>query len=71
MGVGGSARGVGASGYALTGGGAEVHWNGAGILLWKLEPATARTPSFSAAAEDHHVSGPSTITAYSVGICID
>jgi len=48
-----------------------VHWNGAGNLLWKLEPATARTPSFSAAAKDHHVSGPSTITAYSVGICID
>jgi hypothetical protein len=59
------------AGYALTGGGMEVHWSGAGNLPWKLEPATAQTPSFSAAAKDHHVSGPSAVTAYSVGIRID
>ncbi|NEW69517.1 hypothetical protein [Streptomyces rhizosphaericus] len=55
-------------GFALTGGGAEVHYRGSGNLLWKLEPATTQTPSYSAAAKDHHVSDPSTITAYAVGI---
>ena len=57
-------------GFALTGGGADVHWRGAGNLLWKLEPATGRTPSFSAAAKDHRAADPATITAYSLGIRI-
>jgi hypothetical protein len=57
-------------GFALTGGGAEVHFNGAGNLLWKLEPATSRDPSFSAASKDHVDSDPSTITAYALGIRI-
>ncbi|MET8010263.1 hypothetical protein ABZU86_08245 [Streptomyces sp. NPDC005271] len=55
-------------GYALTGGGADVHYRGSGNLLWKLEPTTTQTPSFGAASKDHHVSDPATITAYSVGI---
>lgn len=59
-----------APGYALTGGGAEVHYHGAGNLLWKLEPATTQTPSFSAAAKDHLASDPSSLTAYSLGIRI-
>ncbi|NUS85706.1 MAG: hypothetical protein HOY75_23995 [Streptomyces sp.] len=59
-----------APGYALTGGGAEVHYHGAGSLLWKLEPATTQTPSFSAASKDHLASDPSSLTAYSLGIRI-
>jgi hypothetical protein len=59
-----------APGYALTGGGAEVHYHNAGNLLWKLEPATTQTPSFSAAAKDHLASDPSSLTAYSLGIRI-
>jgi len=59
-----------APGFALTGGGAEVHWNGAGNLLWKLEPATSLDPTFSAASKDHIDPDPSTITAYALGIRI-
>ncbi|MEU1804429.1 hypothetical protein [Streptomyces sp. NPDC019937] len=44
------------------GGGAEGRGNGAGDLLGRLAPVTARTPGYSAAAKGHH-----TITAYSVG----
>lgn len=57
-------------GFALTGGGAEVHWLGDGNLLWKLEPSTSNTPTFSAASKDHIHSAPSTITAYAIGIQI-
>ncbi|WP_431046138.1 hypothetical protein ACQUSR_30625 [Streptomyces sp. P1-3] len=59
-----------AQGYALTGGGAEVHYRGAGNLLWRLEPSTTQTPSFSAASKDHHISDPATITAWALGIRI-
>ena len=63
-----------ASGFALTGGGAEVHIDGAGNLLgnllWKLEPATSQTPTFSAASKDHVHPDPSTITAFALGIRI-
>ncbi|MEU1309212.1 hypothetical protein ABZ419_10005 [Streptomyces cinnamoneus] len=55
-------------GYALTGGGAEVHWRGAGNLLWRLEPSTTWNASFSAASKDHHVADPATLTAYALGI---
>ncbi|MBB5119244.1 hypothetical protein [Streptomyces eurocidicus] len=55
-------------GYALTGGGGDVHWRGAGNLLWRLEPATSQTPSFTAASKDHLWSDPSSITAYALGI---
>jgi hypothetical protein len=57
-----------ASGFALTGGGAEVHFNGAGSLLWKLEPSTSQNPTFSAASKDHVDPDPSTITAFALGI---
>ncbi|WFB09351.1 hypothetical protein LRS74_21625 [Streptomyces sp. LX-29] len=59
-----------APGYALTGGGGDVHWRGDGNLLWRLEPATSRTPSFSAAAKDHLRSDPASITAYALGVRI-
>ena len=55
-------------GFVLTGGGAEVHWRGAGNLLWKLEPSNSQDPSFSAASKDHITPDPSTITAYALGI---
>jgi hypothetical protein len=58
-------------GFALVGGGAEVHWNGNRNLLWKLEPSTTLDQSFSAASKDHEVSDPSTITAYAMGIRIE
>jgi len=57
-------------GFALTGGGAEVHWQGAGNLLWKLEPSTSISPSFSAASKDHVDPDPSTLTVYALGIRI-
>lgn len=52
-------------GFVLTGGGAEVHWTGAGNLLWELEPNVA---GFTAASKDHDVSDPSSITTYALGI---
>jgi hypothetical protein len=55
-------------GYALTGGGAEVHYHGAGNLLWKLEPSVTWVPSFSAASKDHGTPDPATLTAYALGI---
>jgi hypothetical protein len=59
-----------ASGFALTGGGAEVHFHGDGNLIWKLEPSTSNTPTFSAASKDHALPDPSTITAFALGIRI-
>ncbi|WP_125806752.1 hypothetical protein [Actinoplanes sp. ATCC 53533] len=55
-------------GYVLTGGGADVHWNRAGNLLWKLEPTRTSTQYFIAASKDHGHSDPSTIDVYAVGI---
>jgi len=58
-------------GFALVGGGAEVHWNELGNFLWKLEPSTSQVQSFSAASKDVIYSDPSIITAYALGIRID
>ena len=55
-------------GHALTGGGAEVRWGGAGSLLWKLEPTRTATPYFIASAKDHVTSDPATVDVYAVGI---
>jgi hypothetical protein len=57
-----------ANGFALTGGGAEVHTAGPGNLLWKLEPSTNNNPTFAVASKDHVDSSPATITAYAMGI---
>jgi len=57
-----------ANGFALTGGGAEVHTNGPGNFLWKLEPATNNSPTFAAASKDHRESSPATLTTYAIGI---
>ena len=56
-----------AQGFALLGGGADVHFHGAGSLLWKLEPSTNNTPTFSAASKDHSHPDPSTITVFALG----
>lgn len=58
-------------GYALTGGGADVHYTGAGNLLWKLRPDTEPSATFSAASKDHDISDPAHLTAYATGIRID
>ncbi|WP_370269760.1 hypothetical protein [Streptomyces sp. V4I8] len=58
-------------GYALTGGGAEVHYRGAGNLLWKLESSVTPAPSFSAASKDHGITDPATLTAYALGVRLD
>ncbi len=56
-------------GFVITGGGAEVHWTGAGSLLWKLRPTTQTTnQDFSAGSKDHQAVSPATLTAYSLGI---
>ena len=54
-----------AFGYTLIGGGAEVHWSGAGNLL------TASYPQgnyWNARSKDHSTYSPATITAYAIGI---
>jgi hypothetical protein len=54
------------AGYTLTGGGAQVHWHGAGNLLTAMFPSSANT--WEARSKDHDVSDPSQITAYAIGI---
>jgi hypothetical protein len=53
------------NGFVLVGGGAEVHWTGAGNLLWDLEP---NVEGFTAASKDHDIPDPSSITTYALGI---
>lgn len=58
-------------GFALTGGGADVHWRGAGNLLWRLEPTTTTSnQEFAASSKDHDISDLSSIAAYALGIQI-
>ncbi|WP_444997765.1 hypothetical protein [Aliikangiella sp. IMCC44359] len=57
------------SGYALTGCGANVHWSGAGNLLWKLKPFTQISQhGCEGSSKDHVYSSPATITTYALGI---
>lgn len=53
-------------GYVLTGGGARVHWTGAGNLLTASFPSTAS--SWEARSKDHGIYSPASITAYAIGI---
>ncbi|MFJ8686731.1 hypothetical protein [Micromonospora wenchangensis] len=55
-------------GYALTGGGANVHWTGHGSLLWQLEPAMTTKQVVTGGAKDHMVGAPADIDVYAVGI---
>ena len=59
-----------APGFALCGGGAEVRYNGDGVLLWKLEPTTNNNlQSFTAASKDHvYPDTTGSITTYAIGI---
>ncbi len=56
-------------GYALTSCGANVHWQGAGNLLWKIKPLTEGSfHGCEVASKDHKIVSPATITSYAVGI---
>jgi hypothetical protein len=58
-------------GYAMIGGGAQVHWHGDGSLLWRLEPRTsAAGQEYVAGAKDHQSPDPSALTAYALGLRI-
>ncbi|MGO1055307.1 hypothetical protein [Crossiella sp. CA198] len=57
-----------AEGFALTGGGAEVHWQGAGNLLWQLTPVAGSSRAYRAGSKDHGGASPAALTAYAVGI---
>lgn len=57
--------------YALTGVGAEVHWQGDGNLLWQLRPEISATAIGAiASSKDHDVSDPSALTVYALGMSI-
>ncbi|MGH3417740.1 MAG: DUF4241 domain-containing protein, partial [Actinocrinis sp.] len=58
-----------ADGYALTGGGAQAHWRGAGSLLWHSAPLPDFA-GYAAGAKDHGYSAPCDLSAYAVGIRI-
>jgi hypothetical protein len=62
-----SARANVLPGFALTGGGAEVHWHGSGNMLWKLRPTEH---GFSGGAKDHDISDPAHLSVYSVAMRI-
>jgi hypothetical protein len=55
-------------GYAITGGGAEVHYSGAGSLLWMLAPTQTDGQDFTVASKDQVDSDLATITSYVLGI---
>lgn len=59
------------AGFALVGGGADVHWKGEGNMLWRLEPIVSTTDQgFAASGKDHTLASPSSLTVYSIGIQI-
>jgi len=53
-------------GYTMTGGGAQVHWTGAGNLLTASYPQSPR--SWEAKSKDHTRSDPAALTVYVIGI---
>lgn len=58
------------AGWVVTGGGADVRYQGAGNLLWKLQPFANSDglQGFNVASKDHDVSDPCVIVAYAFGI---
>jgi hypothetical protein len=52
--------------YVMTGGGAFIHWSGAGNLLTASYPVNGA--KWAAASKDHEQSDPATLTAYAIGI---
>lgn len=58
-------------GFALTGGGADVHFSAAGNLLWRLEPTTSTSDqNFAASSKDHKRPDPSSMTVFALGMRI-
>lgn len=56
-------------GFVLVGGGARANWErteGPGSLLWASRPAAGQ--GWYAAAKDHMYPGPSTVTAFAIGV---
>jgi hypothetical protein len=63
------ARAVLPPGFVLVGGGARVNWNpatDAGSLLYASHPGTGQ--SWHAAAKDHMIPSPATVTAFAIGL---
>lgn len=60
----------GGPGQVVVGGGAQVHWSGAGSLLTATAPVRtgARVTGWQAAAKDHLRSSPAAVSAYVVTI---
>jgi len=56
------------SGYVLTGGGAESHWQSAGSLLTASYPDSGKAGTWTVASKDHFDSEKTTITAYAIGL---
>lgn len=54
------------AGYVLTGGGAQVHWTGAGNFLTASYPVTGS--AWEARGKDHSIADPAAITAYAIGL---
>lgn len=54
------------SDYTMTGGGAQVHWTGAGNLLTASFPAGPHR--WEARSKDHGDPSPATITVYAIGV---
>lgn len=58
-------------GFALTGAGAKVNWQGAGNLLWRIRPTTTTgNQDVTVGSKDHVTASPATIVAYSLAIKI-
>lgn len=56
-------------GYALSGCGARVNWEGIGNLLWRLVPSSySNLHGCTASSKDHVNYSPATIDTYAVGI---
>ena len=61
-------------GYVLVGAGAEVRCDGAGQLIWRLEPGRVQMGSskpfftVTASAKDHYTPSPGVINAWAIGI---
>lgn len=56
-------------GYAMTGGGGEIHWQQPGCLLWRLYPLIETTnQEFTASGKAHFGVTTATVTAYAMGI---
>lgn len=54
------------AGYVLTGGGAQVHWRGAGNFLTASYPVSGS--AWEARGKDHKIADPAGITAYVIGL---